>query len=116
MPNKHNANGRHHIPKMKFTVRNWREYDAALRARGSLTMWVTTESIECWTAQPRTTRGGPSSYLDLAIETILMLRLVFRQALRQTEGLMASILDLLEFPSSTVQRPKIRTYPMESIA
>jgi len=46
MPNKHNANGRHHIPKMKFRVRNWREYDAALRARGSLTMWVTPEAAE----------------------------------------------------------------------
>jgi len=96
MPNKHNANGRHHIPKMKFRVRNWREYDAALRARGSLTMWVTPEALECWTAQPRTTRGGQSSYSDLAIETSLMLRLVFGQPLRQTEGLMASIFDLLE--------------------
>ena len=96
MPNKHNANGRHHIPEMKFRVRNWREYDAALRARGSLTMWVIPEAIECWTAQPRTTRGGQSSYSDLAIETSLMLCLVFDQPLRQTEGLMASIFDLLE--------------------
>lgn len=96
MPNKHNANGRHHIPKMKFTVRNWQEDDAALRARGSLTMWVTPEAIECGTAQPRTTRGGQSSYSDMAIESSFMLRVVFRQALRQTEGLMASIFDLLE--------------------
>ena len=96
MPNKHNTNGRHHIPRMKFKVRNWREYDEALRARGSLTMWVTPEAIECWTALPRTTRGGQSSYSDLAIETSLMLRLVFGQPLRQTEGLMASIFDLLE--------------------
>lgn len=95
MPNKHNSKGRHHIPKMKFTVRNWREYDAALRARGSLTMWVTPEAIDCWQAQPRSTRGGQSSYSDLAIETSLMLRLVFRQPLRQTEGLMASIFELL---------------------
>src|ERR1035437_8848099 len=96
MPNKHNANCRHHIPRMKFRVRSWREDDAALRARGSLTMWATPEAIDCWTAQPRTTRGGQSSYSDLAIETSLMLRLVFRQALGQTEGLMASIFDLLE--------------------
>src|ERR1035437_858247 len=95
MPNKQNAKGRHHIPKMKFTLRNWREYDAALGARGSLTMWVTPEAIESWAAQPRTTRGGQSSYSDLAIETSLMLRLVFRQPLRQTEGLMASIFELL---------------------
>ena len=112
MPNKHNAKGRHHIPKMKFTVRKWREYDAALRARGSLTMWVTPEAIECWMALPRTTRGGQSSYSDLAIETSLMLRLVFHQPLRQTEGLMASIFDLLELDlkapdHSTVSRRAI---------
>jgi hypothetical protein len=95
MPNKHNTKGRHHIPKMKFTVRNWREYDAALRSRGSLTMWVTPDAIDCWAAVARTTRGGQSSYSDLAIETSLMLRLVFGQPLRQTEGLMASIFELL---------------------
>jgi len=76
---------------MKYSVRNWREYDAALRARGSLTMWVTPDAMALWAAQPRSTPGGQSFYSDLAIETSLMLRLVFRQALRQTEGLMASI-------------------------
>ena len=43
MPNKHNALGRHHIPKMKFRVKNWAEYDAGLRRRGSLTLWITAE-------------------------------------------------------------------------
>lgn len=32
MPNKYNAKCRFHIPKMKFWVRIWREYDAAPRA------------------------------------------------------------------------------------
>ena len=82
MPNKHNAKCRHHIPKMKHAVRNWREYDAALRARGSLTLWVTPEAIDLWAALPRTTRGGQSFYSDLAIEVSLMLRLVFHQPLR----------------------------------
>ncbi len=53
MPNKHNAKCRHHIPKMEYAVRNWREYDAALRARGSLTLWVTPEAIDLWAALPR---------------------------------------------------------------
>jgi len=113
MPNKHNAKCRHHIPKMKFSVRNWAEYDAALRARGSLTMWVTAEAMEHWAAQPRSTPGGQGFYSDLAIETSLKLRLVFRQPLRQTEGLMASIFDLLELnlkapDHSTVSRRAMR--------
>ena len=36
MPHKHNDDGRHHIPKMAFKVRNWPEYEAGLRRRGSL--------------------------------------------------------------------------------
>ncbi len=40
MPYKHNADRRHHIPKMSFKVRNWRAYEAGLRRRGSLTLWI----------------------------------------------------------------------------
>jgi IS5 family transposase len=77
-------------------VTNWAEYDAALRARGSLTVWFTPEAIAAWAAAPRTTRGGQPSYSDLAIATALTLRAVFRLALRQTEGLISSILQLLD--------------------
>src|SRR4051795_10060132 len=44
---------------------------------------------------PRTTRGGQPWYSPLAILTALTLRAVFRLALRQTEGLIGSILRLL---------------------
>jgi hypothetical protein len=46
-------------------------------------------------AEPRTGRGGQPSYSDLAIATALTLRAVFRLALRQTEGLIGSVLRLL---------------------
>lgn len=95
MPHKANAARRHHIPRPKRTVTDWAEYDAALRQRGSLTLWVSEAAIEQWKAAPRRTPGGQASYSDLAITTALMLRAVFRLALRQTEGLLASILHLL---------------------
>ena len=95
MPNKHNTERRHHIPKMKFKVTNWGEYDAGLRRRGSLTLWVTDEVIDGWQAAPRSSRGGQALYSDLAIEAGLMLRLAFHLPLRQTEGLMASLFELL---------------------
>ena len=75
---------------------NWREYDASLRNRGSLTIWFTPDAIAGWKAQPRTTPGGQRHYSDLAIETALTLRAVFRLALRQSEGLIGSIMRLLE--------------------
>lgn len=96
MPNKHNDQRRHHFGKMKFKLRNWAEYDAGLRWRGSLTLWVTPEAVALWQAQPCTTPGGQRSFSDLTIETSLMLRLAFGLPLRQTEGLLGSIFELLE--------------------
>jgi hypothetical protein len=95
MPFKANAPRRHHIPKQRYRVTNWAEYDAALRQRGSLTVWFTEEAIAAWQAEPRTTRDGQAHYSALAIKTALTLRAVFRLALRQTEGLIGSILQLL---------------------
>src|SRR3954469_17280006 len=87
MPFKANADRRHHIPNQRRRITNWAEYDAALRQRGSLTVWFTQEAIAAWHAEPRTTRGGQPWYSELAILTALTLKAVFRLALRQTEGL-----------------------------
>jgi hypothetical protein len=76
-------------------VTNWSEYDAALRHRGSLTVWFTKEAIAAWRAEPRTTPGGQPHYSALAITAALTLRALFRLALRQTEGLIGSIIRLL---------------------
>jgi Transposase DDE domain len=96
MPFKLHSKGRRHIPRQRHRVANWREYDATLRNRGSLTIWFTPDAIAGWNAQPRTTPGGQRHYSDLAIETALTLRAVFRLALRQSEGLIGSIMGLLE--------------------
>jgi hypothetical protein len=95
VPFKTNAARRHHIPKQRYRVTNWTEYDASLRQRGSLTVWFSDEAIAAWRAEPRRTRGGQPHYSALAIRTALTLRAVFRLALRQTEGLIGSILRLL---------------------
>jgi hypothetical protein len=48
-----------------------------------------------WRAEPRTTPGGQRHYSTLAISTALTMGLVFGLALRQTEGLIGSIIGLL---------------------
>ena len=58
-------------------------------------MWFSDTAIEGWRATPRTTPGEQPWYSLLAILTALDLRAVFRLVLRQTEGLIASIIDLL---------------------
>ena len=42
---KFNEARRHKIPKAKYKVTNWPDYDAALVRRGSLTVWLTEEAI-----------------------------------------------------------------------
>ena len=71
VPFKVNQDRRHHIPRQRHKVTNWAEYDAALRQRGSLTVWFTEAAIAAWRAAPaprpagsRTTRrfcNGPSA-------------------------------------------------------
>jgi Transposase DDE domain len=95
VPFKANQDRRHHIPKQRHQVTNWPTYDAALRQRGSLTVWFSEAAIAAWRAEPRTTRGGQPRYSALAITTALTLRVVFHLALRQTEGLIGSIIRLL---------------------
>jgi hypothetical protein len=95
LPFKLNQDRRHHIPRQTRKVTNWPAYDASLRQRGSLTVWFTDEAIAAWEAEPRTTRGGQPWYSELAILTALTLRAVFRLALRQTEGLIGSLMRLL---------------------
>ena len=95
MPYKFNESRRHKIPKARYRVTNWREYDAALVRRGSITVWFTDEAVVAWHAPATEARGGQPIYSAIAIETGLTLRLVFHQPLRQTEGLLRSIADVL---------------------
>jgi len=78
LPFKYHAEHRHHIPKPRYRVTNWAEYDASLKRRGSLTVWFTDEAVQAWRAEPRTTPGGQPHYSALAITTALTMRVVFR--------------------------------------
>jgi hypothetical protein len=70
------------------------DHNAALVRRGSLTLWFTDEAVAAWHAPATGERGGQPVYSSIAIETGLLLRLVFRQPLRQTEGLLRSIAEV----------------------
>ena len=82
-----------------YRVRNWCEYEAGLRARGNLTVWLslTDGKLANWDA-PRPKRRKPGrqrKYSNHAIETTVTLGMVFGLASRQTEGFMRSLLALL---------------------
>jgi len=117
MPNKYNSDHRHHIPKMSFKVQNWPEYEAGLRQRGSLTLWIEEDALGQWQS---TGPNGQARYRDIAVQTCLMLRAAFKMALRQTEGLMDSVLRLMNLTISapdhtTVSRRAVRLTALKSV-
>ena len=80
-----------------YRLRNWGEYNAALIQRGSLTLWVSEETLRAWHDAARTgKRGAPRTYSDVAISCMVSLSAVYRLALRATQGLLASVLSLLK--------------------
>src|SRR3954447_13024759 len=58
VPFKLNQDRRHRIPRRRHKVANWREYDASLRQRGSLTVWFTDEAVTRWTMVHKVTSGS----------------------------------------------------------
>ena len=91
--------------KNKYKVKNWPEYNQTLKQRGSLTIWISREALKKWNYQGPARRGAQYKYSDLAIETLLTLKVVFHLQFRQVEGLMHSIVELmkldLEIPDYT---------------
>ena len=71
------------------------EYNEGLRRRGDLTVWFDEEAIANWKADKTGKPGGQRVYSDMAIETGLVVRMVYKLAYRQTEGFLHSIASLL---------------------
>ena len=84
-----------HAKQKKYHVRNWAEYNEGLRRRGDLTVWFDEEAIANWKADKTGKPGGQRVYSDMAIETGLVVRMVYKLADRQTEGFLHSIASLL---------------------
>jgi IS5 family transposase len=82
--------------KTTYRIRNWQEYDTALRQRGSLTLWLSEEALQNWTTKTKTGQPGASpTYTDLAIKTMATWKVLFHVAGRQAEGLRASVFELM---------------------
>ena len=59
--------------RAQYRIRNWPQYEAGLKRRGDLTLWLDEAAIAGWHASRRTTPGGQALYSDLAIELVLMI-------------------------------------------
>jgi hypothetical protein len=83
--------------KQQYRIRNWTEYNKALVERGSLTLWINTRSTDTWLDHDcPARRGRRRTYTDAAIQCALTLREVYHLPLRSTQGLVRSILHLMQ--------------------
>ena len=82
----------------RYRTTNWSAYSAALRSRGSLLIWLDKEMA--WVAPRQGRPGRPPVFSDAAIQFCLSIKVLFRLPLRQTAGMVASLLRLagLDWP------------------
>ncbi len=80
--------------RTKYHTANWKAYNAALKARGAVTMWPDRDMQ--WLAEPSGKRGRQRTFSDAAIQCCLSIKSLFGQALQQTQtlGLVESLLRL----------------------
>jgi hypothetical protein len=82
--------------KKSYKVTNWHQYNEALVARGSVTVWLGDEVLAAWNQPVHSGKAGhPKTYSDIAIQTALTMQAIYHLPLRATEGFVQSLLFLL---------------------
>jgi hypothetical protein len=103
----------------RYKVKNWSEYNRSLKNRGSITLWMSEDVIEQWYYQGKKQQGAQFKYSDKCIEACCIVRKVYRLALRQTEGLVKSIVGILKLemdvPDYTVLCRRSKTLKINSV-
>lgn len=80
----------------KYKVLNWSEYNRSLIHRGRIDFWIDEVVLSKWHPQiENPKRGGQLDYSDLAIQACLSLRRLYRLPLRQTQGFISSLIDMV---------------------
>lgn len=102
MPNKYAEKKGWKIPKQKFKISNWSDYNKALRQRGDITVWLSDEAIADWYEKSRVYDGSgtPKLYSDFSIIICHEIRLVYKLPLRQSQGFIDSLFRLMKLPLS----------------
>jgi len=93
MPNKYAAKKGWKIPKQKYKISNWHNYNEFLKQRGNIEIWLSEDVIAGWYEAERVYdgTGAPKKFSDVAIITCHEIRLVFKLPLRQCQGFMDSL-------------------------
>lgn len=83
--------------KKQYRIRNWSEYNAGLKRRGSITFWLSADLTEEWLAAEKARKRGASiTYNDIAIATMSTIKSIFGLAGRQAQGFVESVFELMQ--------------------
>lgn len=76
-----------------YKITNWKDYNKSLINRGSITIWLSEETLKNWheIAQEQRKRGRPKYYSDGLIELCLMVKHLYGLPYRATEGFIKSL-------------------------
>jgi len=78
--------------KTKYRTTNWKDYNAALKARGSLLIWLDKDMH--WHGSASGKRGRTPKYSEAAVQFCLTVKGLFNLPLRQAMGMTQSLLEL----------------------
>jgi hypothetical protein len=76
----------------RYRTTDWSTYNASLRQRGSLSVWFDPDMV--WHAEKSGKRGRPETFSDAATRTCLTLKVLFGLPIRQTVGLVESLIPM----------------------
>jgi len=82
--------------KKRRGIKNWSSYNKGLKKRGDITIWFTPDAIKKWYYKGKKGHGGHLLYTDHTLLICRTIGMVFRQALRQQEGFVNSLLKILK--------------------
>lgn len=80
----------------RYRTTNWSRYTASLRKRGSLLIWLDKEMTWLAPHGGSGSPGRPAVFSDVAIQFCLTIKVLFKLPLRQTTGMVASLLKMAD--------------------
>ena len=77
MPNKYPNKKGWKLPKQRYRISNWREYNESLRQRGQIDIWITEDALNNWFETDRIYdgTGAPKKFTDFAVMILSLIHI-----------------------------------------
>lgn len=89
------------MAKDAYRIRNWPHYNKSLVRRGSITFWFSEEIVDSWKQKGKGNCHGNQKYSNTLIVGALTLGQLFHLPLRNTQGLLQSLSELMNLSVDT---------------